>query len=97
MIDWLLQCTTPAAESMQPATWTHNSMSAACLLVVVARHVLLHALPHRLVLAGGAADHSATHPTLQQHVEALVHCLFVVQIALESSTGLPLNTPAVQR
>ena len=40
--------------------------SAACLLVVVARHVLFHALARRLVLAGGASDHTAAHPTLQQ-------------------------------
>jgi hypothetical protein len=61
--------------------------SAARLLVVVARHVLLHTLPHGLVLAGGAADHAAAHATLQQRMEALGRCLRVVQIALEGSTG----------
>ena len=48
-----------------PVVQARDSGSGACLLVVVAGHVLLHALPHCLVLAGGAADHSAAHPTLQ--------------------------------
>ena len=53
--------------------------STAHLLVVAAGHVLLHTLPHGLVLAGGAADHPAAHPTLQQHVQALWRCSLTVR------------------
>ena len=63
-----------------PTVQAEDVGSAACLLVVVARHVLLHTLSHRLVLAGSAADHSTAHPTLRQHGQDLRVYLLVVRV-----------------
>ena len=72
-----------------PILRAQDTCFTAHLLVVVTGHVLLHTLPHRLVLAGGAADHAAAHPTLQQRMQNLSALLLWAELTLGGSMSDP--------